>query len=339
MPFYAAVQRLPEGGGVGESVGGALGETTEHDGLDTGGRHVPAPCALAHDHVRGLHVAMHEPGGVSLLEGAADLLEDEHHAPRRKRARIRDEIIEVAAVEVLHRVVEDPFRPEPARLLDLASQPVNGVRGERRHERGHRLHAEGDEGVKERTVAGRGTHGQNPGARGEDDGGTERGDCRTTGGARKEAGARHDEEHAADTHHGGRVLRVVADEADPDHSGIERQEAPDVDRAQRAVREAEAVAHHEHPGAKNRHRKIRGAHAGRADPCTGSHHGRGGRVADEEVQGHGARPREERGEATLKERPRLLAALRARGRRGRRTGGHDQAMTLPPRLPGHSGLP
>jgi hypothetical protein len=184
---------------------------------------VAVPSSLAHDHVRGLHVAVHEPGAVSLLKGAADLLEDEHDAPRRERARVRDEIVEVAAVEVLHRVVEDPLGrapvvvdrdrarvreasrrlhfaleakerrfadllgqeqldrrvpaqervaravdaphatladhlfehvlAQPARLLDLAPQAVNAVRGERRHERRHGLHAEGDESVKERAVS------------------------------------------------------------------------------------------------------------------------------------------------------------------------------------------
>ena len=88
-----------------------------------------------------------------------------------------------------------------------------------------------------------------------------------------------------------------------------------VDGSQRPGAEASAPARDEYPHADSRQHQVRRPHGGSADPGTWPDDRGGDRIAGEEVQEHHREPPEELGKATLKERPRLLAALRVRGRR------------------------
>jgi hypothetical protein len=96
--------------------------------------------ALAEDDVRRLHVAVDEASAVRLGEGACDLAEDVDHPVRRHRAVLRHEALEVRALEIFHRVVEDARRGtavivyrdrigmrEATRLLDLTLEARDRV--------------------------------------------------------------------------------------------------------------------------------------------------------------------------------------------------------------------
>ncbi len=65
------------------------------------------PAALADQDVGRLHVAMDQRLLVRLGERAADLQRKVDHAARRQRTVDAHQTIEVDAVDVLHRVVED----------------------------------------------------------------------------------------------------------------------------------------------------------------------------------------------------------------------------------------
>src|SRR5207247_566841 len=69
-------------------------------------RGVRIATARAPDDVRGLDIAMHEAAEVCLVERSAHLHEDVDHSADWLRTELPDELIEIDAVEIFHRVVE-----------------------------------------------------------------------------------------------------------------------------------------------------------------------------------------------------------------------------------------
>jgi hypothetical protein len=75
--------------------------------------HVVEPAALAQHHVRGLHVAVHEPDTVGLGQGGADLLQEVHDPCLRLRTLVLDQAVQRDPGQVLHRVIEDALFRAP----------------------------------------------------------------------------------------------------------------------------------------------------------------------------------------------------------------------------------
>lgn len=95
-------------GGPGQIMAVGLRREAEVEQLDDVGH----AAAAREAHVRGLHVAVHDPEAVHLHERSADLPEDVDHARGGERPVLRHERVEVEPVHVLH----DEVRRAVARL-------------------------------------------------------------------------------------------------------------------------------------------------------------------------------------------------------------------------------
>ena len=73
-------------------------------------RHVRLTAPHRQNDVGRLDVAMDDPKAVRFRERAADLSQDVNDAPRRQSAVASNQLLEIDAVEELHRVVEDAVR-------------------------------------------------------------------------------------------------------------------------------------------------------------------------------------------------------------------------------------